>query len=256
MAKRDEHVQRLAQLLQRASYAVALTGAGVSTDSGIPDFRSPDSGLWTRIDPESVASVEGLRSDPDGFYEFWTWRFGKLKDARPNATHELLAELERQGMIRSVITQNIDGLHREAGSATVHEVHGTYRRGVCVECGRAVPIESVFEQVEAEGLPHCQRCGGLMKPDVVLFGETLPQAFVDAQADAERADLILVLGSSLEVHPVAGLVPRAQWNGARVAIVNRDPTPYDDLADVVLRDDLDAVVRALADDLDLDRPVH
>ena len=249
-------IRQLADQLRNAQSAVALTGAGVSTDSGIPDFRSPDSGLWTQIDPEAVASVEGFRNDPEGFYAFWTWRFHKLKDAQPNATHRLLAQLERQGMIRSVVTQNIDGLHREAGSRTVHEVHGTYRRGVCVECGRSVAIEAVFRQVEAGGLPYCEQCGGLMKPDVVLFGEMLPDAFLDAQADAEQADLILVLGSSLEVHPVAGLVPRAQGHGARVAIVNRDPTPYDDLVDLGIRDDLGPVVQALADELgvDLSRP--
>ncbi len=250
----NAEIRQLAERLRDAQDAVALTGAGVSTDSGIPDFRSPDSGLWTHVDPETVASVEGFRHDPEAFYEFWTWRFHKLTDAQPNATHRLLAELERQGTIRSVITQNIDGLHRDAGSETVREVHGTYRRGVCVECGHAVPIETVFQQVEAQGLPHCERCGGLFKPDVVLFGEMLPEAFLDAQADAERADLMLALGSSLEVHPVAGLVPRAKHNGARVAVVNRDPTPYDDLADWTIHADLGSAVRALADELDVHLP--
>ncbi len=247
-------IRQLAGRLRAAQHAVALTGAGVSTDSGIPDFRSPDSGLWTHVDPEAVASVEGFRRDPEAFYAFWKWRFSVLQDAQPNATHRLLAELERQGTIRSVITQNIDGLHRDAGSVTVREVHGTYRRGVCVECGHAAPIEIVFQEVEAQGLPHCERCGGLFKPDVVLFGEMLPEAFLEAQADAERADLVLALGSSLEVHPVAGLVPRAQGHGARVAIVNRDPTPYDDLADLLIHDDLGSVVHALADELGLDLP--
>ncbi|MFB6285888.1 MAG: NAD-dependent deacetylase [Candidatus Bipolaricaulia bacterium] len=245
----ETEIRQLAGRLRDAQYAVALTGAGVSTESGIPDFRSPDSGLWARADPEVVASVEGFQRDPEGFYEFWTWRFPKLKDAQPNATHRLLAELERQGMIQAVITQNIDGLHRDAGSQTVREVHGTYRQGVCVACGHLVPIEAVFEQVQSGGLPYCKRCDGLIKPDVVLFGEMLPEAFLDAQADAERADLLLALGSSLEVHPVAGLVPRAQGSGARVAIANRDPTPYDDLADVVIHDDLGPVVDQLADAL-------
>mgnify|MGYP006278327025 CR=1 FL=1 len=248
----NPQIRQLAEELRESQYAVVLTGAGVSTDSGIPDFRSPESGVWTQADPEVVASIEGFRRDPEGFYRFWTWRFSKLKDARPNAAHRLLAELERRGLLRTVITQNIDGLHREAGTRTVHEVHGSYRRGVCIECGRSVAIEAVFQRVEAGGLPYCDRCGGLMKPDVVLFGEMLPDAFMDAQADAERADLMLVLGSSLEVHPVAGLVPRAQWNGARVAIVNRDPTPYDDLADLAIRNDLGPVVQALADELGVD----
>jgi len=247
-------IRQLAGRLRDAQYAVALTGAGVSTESGIPDFRSPESGLWTRADPEVIASVEGFRSDPEGFYEFWTWRFRKLKDAQPNSTHRLLAELERRGMIQAVITQNIDGLHRDAGSQAVREVHGTYRRGVCVACGYTVPIEAVFEQVQSGGLPYCERCDGLMKPDVVLFGEMLPNALRDAEADAERADLMLALGSSLEVHPVAGLVPQAQRNGARVAIVNRDPTPYDDLADVTIHADLGSVVRALAHALGVELP--
>lgn len=245
-------IRQLADWLQGAEYGIALTGAGVSTDSGIPDFRSPDSGLWTQTDPEIVASVDGFRRDPEGFYEFWSWRFGKLKDARPNSTHHLLAQLEAQGRIRSVVTQNIDGLHRDAGSQTVHEVHGTYRRGVCVDCGRAMPIETVFEQVEAQGLPYCEHCDGLMKPDVVLFGEMLPDAFLDAEADAAQSDLLIALGSSLEVHPVAGLVSRAKYGGARVAVVNRDPTPYDDLVDWVIRGDLGPVVRQLADELGVD----
>ena len=250
----NPEIRQLAGWLKDAERAVALTGAGVSTDSGIPDFRSPDSGLWTQTDPEAVASVHGFRNDPEGFYEFWAWRFNKLKDAQPNAAHHLLAQLEQQGLIRAVITQNIDGLHRDAGSQLVHEVHGTYRRGVCVDCGRAMSIEDVFEQVEARDLPYCEHCNGLMKPDVVLFGEMLPEAFMDAEADAARSDLLIALGSSLEVHPVAGLVSRAKDSGARVAVVNRDPTPYDDLADVVIHSDLGPIVTELADALGLDLP--
>ncbi len=255
-AQIDEKVERLAAWLERARYAVALTGAGVSTESGIPDFRSPGSGLWARYDPTEVASLEGFLNNPKRFYEFWRERFAKLRDAEPNVTHRLLAALEAQGTLQAVITQNIDGLHRKAGSRRVWEVHGSYTRGVCVGCREAYPIEEVFRRVEGggEGVPRCDRCGGLLKPDVVLFGELLPPAFQEAELEIARCDLLLVLGSSLEVYPVAGLVPQAKRGGARVAIVNRDPTEFDAVADLVIHAELGPTMRKLAERLGLDLP--
>lgn len=240
----------LAARLRRARSAVALTGAGVSTDSGIPDFRSPTSGLWETHDPMRVASLAGFQREPRAFYAFWGERFAKLGEARPNVTHHALVALERAGWLSAVITQNIDGLHTEAGSTRVVEVHGNYRQARCIECGRARPLEEVLAQVAAGRLPICE-CGGLVKPDVTLFGEDLPPAFAEAEALAQAADVLLVLGSSLEVHPVAGLVPRAHERGAFIAFVNRQPSAYDAIADVVVHADLAPTMQTLADALEL-----
>jgi NAD-dependent deacetylase len=228
----------VARRLAQAERAVALTGAGVSTDSGIPDFRSAQSGLWEEHDPMRVASLEGFRADPFAFYGFWGARFRGLSDKAPNPTHELVARLEAMGRLRAVITQNIDGLHREAGSRFVHEVHGTYTRARCLRCGIVYPLDLIVERVEAGQPPFCDSCGDLVKPDVVLFGEPLPPIFERSAALVREADLLLVLGTSLEVHPVAGLVPLARETGAEVIIVNRDESAYDHLATHLVRAEL------------------
>jgi NAD-dependent deacetylase len=252
--KEGEKLDHLARWLTNARSAVALTGAGVSTESGIPDFRSPGSGLWAQVDPLEVASIEGFLSDPKRFYGFWRGRFAKLTAAEPNVTHKLLARLEAQGLLKAVITQNIDGLHKKAGSKRVLEVHGNYTRGVCLECRATYPIEALFQKVERseEGVPRCDRCGGLLKPDVVLFGELLPPAFQEAELEVVKCDLLLALGSSLEVYPVAGLVPRAKYSGAQVVIINRDPTEFDSVADLVIHAQLGPTMQKLAELLGLE----
>ncbi len=246
-------VDALADLLSTADRLVALTGAGVSTESGIPDFRSASSGLWRDHDPMHVASIDGFLEDPMGFYDFWGDRFGELAEKRPNATHALLAALEAAGRLDAVVTQNIDGLHRAAGSREVLEVHGSYRRARCTGCGIARPLEEVVATVRAGREPRCE-CRSLIKPDVVLFGELLPPVFGDAERRARACDVLLVLGSSLEVYPVAGLVPMAASSGARIAIVNRDPGPFDDLAAVVVHAELGPTMAALAERLGLTLP--
>lgn len=235
-------LEELAQMLLEARYAVALTGAGVSTDSGIPDFRSAGSGLWHQVNPMQVASIEGFYSDPQRFYEFWRWRFAKLSSAAPNITHELLAELESRRIIHAVITQNIDDLHRKAGSRRVLEVHGNFTRGLCVACRKPYAIQEIIARVERAGIPRCDDCGQLLKPDVVLFGEWLPPAFEDAIAEVERSDLLWVLGTSLEVYPVADLVPLAKRQGAKIILLNREPTPFDKIADLCIHSDLAPVM--------------
>lgn len=247
----DRAIQQLIQWIKSAHYAVALTGAGVSTESGIPDFRSADCGLWKMIDPFKVASLEGFLSDTKGFYEFWQWRFAMLSMAEPNITHTTLAKLEAHGLLKAVITQNIDNLHRAAGSKKLYEVHGNYRRGVCIECKNEVEITHLFAKVREQGIPRCDACNGLLKPNVVLFGEMMPPAFMKAVQDVLRSDLLLVLGSSLEVYPIADLVPQAKYKGVRVVVINRDETPVDAHVDLVIPCELGAVMGRLGELLGL-----
>jgi len=243
-------IRAAARLLREAQCAWALTGAGVSPPSGIPDFRGPQ-GLWRTYDPEEVSSIEGFRRNPQAFYSFWRWRFQKMAQAQPNTVHKLLAALEEKGFLRGVITQNIDGLHQRAGSRRVLEVHGHLRSGTCLSCRKRYPIEWVMRQAEQEGVAQCP-CGGFVKPDVVLFGETLTPAFEEAQRELAKADLLFVLGTSLTVWPVAGLVPFAVSRGASLIIANAEPTPYDSYSDVLLRGDLVLMSELLAKALEVD----
>jgi NAD-dependent deacetylase len=221
-----------------------LTGAGISVPSGIPDFRTPGKGLWEKVDPMEVAHIDAWRRDPDRFWSFYGQRFATLTDKRPNPAHEAVAELERRGLVQAVITQNIDRLHRLAGTERLIEVHGSIEYSVCMECGGKVPLEKVVEQLEgADGAPECLACIAPLKPDVVLFGEMLPElALAEAQVLAEQADLMLCVGSSLEVYPVAALPGVTLGRGGRLALVTQGPTPYDSDAKVKLDGD---VVREL-----------
>jgi NAD-dependent deacetylase len=221
----------LVDLLRRSRPFVALTGAGVSTESGIPDFRSP-SGIWAQYDPLEVASIDAWRCNPSKVWEFYARRLDVLGAAAPNPTHVALAELERAGWVNAVITQNIDGLHQAAGSQDVIEVHGSIRSAVCLACGRREPMEQTRARLP---LPTCVACGAPLKPDVVMFGELLDAALIErATSLARETRCLLVIGSSLEVWPVAGLPGDALRAGGRLAIVNRDRTPYDDDAQVVV----------------------
>jgi NAD-dependent deacetylase len=232
---------------------VALTGAGISVPSGIPDFRSPRTGLWERVDPMEVAHIDVFRRDPERFWAFYGQRFQTLEDKRPNRGHQLLAELERSGLLQAVITQNIDGLHRRAGTRELVEVHGTIAHSSCLRCGSSYPLQEVRARQAADGrgVPRCD-CGEPLKPDVVLFGEYLPAgAFERAQRLAEQADLMLCIGSSLEVYPVAELPLRTLAGGGQLAIVTRGPTPLSQRAAVRLGGDVVAELGALARELEL-----
>jgi NAD-dependent protein deacetylase/lipoamidase len=244
-------VERLAELIRQSRCTVALTGAGVSVPSGIPDFRTPETGLWANVDPMEVAHIDVFEDDPARFWSYYRPRFHSLGDKRPNAAHEVLAELESRGLLEGVITQNIDRLHRAAGSRNVVEVHGSIETSSCRSCDAAYGIEQVDWLFNDEGVAECAGCGGAVKPDVVLFGEMLPEAaMASAQELAERADLMLCVGSSLVVHPVAGLPALTIRSGGRLAILTKGPTPYD--ADAELRlggevdEELGAVLAALA----------
>ena len=235
--------ERLAELLRDADCAVVLTGAGVSVPSGIPDFRSPGTGLWENVDPMEVAHIDAWRRDPDRFWSFYRARFASLVDKEPNEAHLALAELERRGLVRGVITQNVDRLHHRAGSERVIEVHGSIEYSVCMECRGKVSLARVLE---SEGTPECPSCVTPLKPDVVLFGEILPdRAMSEAQALALEADLMVCVGSSLEVYPVAGLPAMTHGGGGRIALVTQGPTPYDSDAEVKLAGDVVEELRAV-----------
>jgi NAD-dependent deacetylase len=241
--------QRLAELIRSSDCTVALTGAGISVPSGIPDFRSPGTGLWETVDPMEVAHLDVFLNDPGRFWSYYRPRFGLLADKQPNPAHRALAELEERGMLEGVITQNIDTLHRKAGSRKVVEVHGTTETASCWTCRAAYPRDAVESMFDADGIARCD-CGGPVKPDVVLFGEMLPEAaMLEAHALCERADVLLCVGSSLEVYPVAGLPSVTRGAGGAVAIVTKGPTPYDAEAAVRLDGDvveeLEALLRLL-----------
>ena len=230
---------------------MVLTGAGISVPSGIPDFRTPGTGLWENVDPMEVAHIDAWRRDPDRFWEFYGQRFASLIDRRPNGAHEVVAELERRGVVRGVITQNIDRLHGMAGSERVVEVHGSIEWSRCMLCNGRVDLETVVDLLEAgTGAPECAACVSPLKPDVVLFGELLPdEGMAEAQALAAEADLMLCVGSSLTVYPVAGLPGLTQAGGGKLALVTEGETPYDGDAEVKLDGDvvgeLEAVLAAL-----------
>ena len=252
MTGRDS-ARRLAELLVQSERTVALTGAGISVPSGIPDFRSPGSGLWERVDPMEVAHIDVFRRDPERFWAFYGQRFHTLEHKRPNRAHELLAELEHTGLLQAVITQNIDGLHRRAGSRELVEVHGTIAHSSCARCGNSYPLAEVRARqlADGRGVPRCG-CGEPLKPDVVLFGEYLPAGvFERAEKLAEQADLMLCIGSSLEVYPVAELPLRTLARGGQVAIITRGPTPLDGRAASRLDGDVVNELEALALELDL-----
>jgi NAD-dependent deacetylase len=240
----------LASRLRGARHAVVLTGAGVSTASGIPDFRG-DHGLWSRADAARVASIDGFRADPHGFYAFWKEKLALIGDARPNLAHVVIARLEARSLVHTVVTQNVDGLHQAAGSRDVLEVHGRFGVARCLSCGRRYETRAFVESLAPGEEPRCEVCPGLVKPDVVLFGEPLDPDFDAATKAAAACDLLVVVGTSLEVAPVSDLVPLALSHGAALVIVNRDATSYDDEAALVLGGDLASHMRALAEDLAL-----
>jgi NAD-dependent deacetylase len=239
-------VRQLAELIRESSCTVALTGAGVSVPSGIPDFRTPETGLWANVDPMEVAHIDVFERDPARFWSYYRPRFHSLGDKRPNAAHEALAELERRGLLAGTITQNIDRLHRAAGSRNVVEVHGSIETSTCLECSEQYGIEAVDGLFDSAGVAVCAACGGAVKPDVVLFGEMLPEAAMRRAGElAAEADLMLCIGSSLVVHPVAALPGLTLERGGKLAIVTQGATPYDAEAELQLGGDVAEELSAL-----------
>jgi NAD-dependent protein deacetylase/lipoamidase len=239
-------LERARALVAECGSAAAFTGAGCSTASGVPDFRSPG-GIWSRYRP--VPFPEFV-ADPEARRRYWIYKKETYRDfaeARPNAAHHALARMERSGRLRAVVTQNIDGLHQEAGSECVLELHGTNRRVVCIRCASTWPAAEIQDRLlDGCEVPDCDRCGGILKSATVSFGQALPaDVLEEAFHIATSVDLLLVLGSSLVVHPAAAIPVAAAESGARLVIVNREPTPLDGLATVVLRDPVEEVLPAL-----------
>lgn len=237
-----------AALLRHAKRAVVLTGAGISTPSGIPDFRSEGTGLWSRDEPLEVASLNTFRTHPERFFEWFRPLAGQILNAQPNAAHIAVSELERAGLACVVVTQNIDGLHQKAGSQRVIEMHGTLQTLSCTRCFRRFDSRGFIRPFIDEGtIPRCPECAAVLKPDVILFGEQLPQtAWFEAQKESRRCDLMVVAGSSLEVLPVAGLPMQAVDRGAHLIVVNNSPTYINVRADVVIMDDVASILPEIA----------
>lgn len=238
-------VNRAAQVIHGARYAVVLTGAGISTESGIPDFRSPGTGLWETEDPDDF-TIDSFQRDPHAFYRRMRPLLDLINKACPNEGHKVLAEMEGRGMIQAVITQNIDGLHQLAGSRRVLEVHGTFRTATCRSCRQKNSIADLLFFLDRGEEPDCPHCGGSCKPDVVLFGEDMPRAFQEAHKEAMRCDCMIVVGSSLQVLPV-GHLPRYS---KELIIINRGTTPYDEDARVVFRASASEALRQVLTELD------
>ena len=237
-------------MVRASACTVALTGAGVSVPSGIPDFRTPETGLWANVDPMEVAHIDVFERDPARFWSYYRPRFHSLGDKQPNAAHEALAELERRDLLAGVITQNIDRLHRAAGSENVVEVHGSIETSTCGDCAAAYGIAEVDALFGDDGVARCASCDGPVKPDVVLFGEMLSEdAMREAHALAARAELMLCIGSSLVVHPVAALPGVTLASGGRLAIVTQGATPYDGDAALKLDGEVDEELSALLAEL-------
>lgn len=240
-------VRELAGLLAGRGPALVLTGAGVSTESGIPDFRSPD-GIWAQFDPFEYASLEAFHEDPEKVWRFYGPRFEMLRRAEPNAGHRALAELERLGHVQALVTQNIDRLHRRAGSRQVLEVHGSIATSTCPACGAEYPFDAVVDLVAGGGgAPRCASCEAVLKPDVVFFGELLAAEVIDRAYELARAArLCLVVGSALEVYPVAELPVETLRRGGTLAIVNRGPTALDHRAELRVEGSAGEVLSGLA----------
>ncbi len=245
----NEKIEKAIKLWKEAKKALIFTGAGMSTASGIPDFRGKN-GLWKKVDPIKMVSIEAFQTNPSQFYKFYMERLSMLNNALPNEGHKIIAELEEKGYVVGVVTQNIDDLHRKAGSKNVYEVHGSVRTATCVKCGDKITKEELIQLIESsvDMVPRCKKegCNGIYKIDVVLFGEMLPPDVWERAMDlARQVPLTVALGSSLTVYPAAYIPRITKENGGKLIIVNADPTPLDHMADVVINDDIVSTLKEI-----------
>lgn len=250
----QEKVEQAVELVKNAENIVAFTGAGISTASGIPDFRSPSSGLWKQHDPMIVASLMGFRQNPQAFFDWVSPLLDTIQSAQPTKAHTALATLEKHGKLKAIITQNIDNLHQVAGNKTVYEIHGHIRTATCTHCFKKYDAAPLIEQLRnQQTLPYCncQSRGSVIKPDVILFGEQLPKETVqEALKTLAKANLLIVVGSSLRVEPASYLPFTAINHGAKVIIINYEPTPVDHVANVVINDDVEKILPQIVGTLD------
>ncbi|MDO8755544.1 MAG: Sir2 family NAD-dependent protein deacetylase [Anaerolineales bacterium] len=246
-------IQIATKLLAESRAAVAFTGAGLSTPSGIPDFRSPETGLWARLEAagadesQAAGTIQAFGRDPQTFYERMKPLFQNIITAEPNAAHYALAKLETRGIIHTVITQNADMLQQRAGSKNVIEVHGSLAEATCIQCYRIAPFRPLLDQYLTDGIvPCCKECGGVMKPNVILTGEQLPvKAILAAKQAIRRADLLLIAGTSLAGGPATALVDASYLQGSKLILVNRMPTLLDSVAEIVIREDVSIALPAI-----------
>ncbi len=234
--------------LNNSNYCVAFTGAGISTESGIPDFRSKD-GLYSKISPE-VFDLQLFHSKPEVFYNFFKETLNKFVKYQPNITHKVLAELEKKGIIKSVITQNIDNLHQKAGSINVFEVHGSLQTAHCINCNKQFDYKYLENELlnNNKDIVLCDKCNSLVKPDIIFFGESLPEDFNLGLAEIQKSDLLLILGTSLQIYP-AGSMP--MYANGEIIVINKEPTPIDNKASIVIHDSLGNVFNQIAKELNL-----
>ena len=237
MDELKEKAKVFLDLVLSSSNVVALTGAGISTESGIPDYRSPETGLWEKMD-QSVVSLDGFMREPSRYYDYSLELYPARKAAKPNTAHYMLAELENMGVLKGIITQNVDGLHQDAGSGQVHELHGSLRQGVCLDCSTLQSMDEAMERVTlGQNPPLCIDCGGVIKPNAVFFGEVLPRMPWECSLELSRnADLFIAIGSSLQVSPANTLPDVAIKAGAKIIVLNFTPTPFDGEAQLVVRE--------------------
>lgn len=242
----DNLIKKAGNIIKNSSKTMVLTGAGISTESGIPDFRSPDTGLWENVDPMEALSTMVLQNNPEKFYKEGFRMLLDMTDAKPNAGHYALAEMEKLGFIKGIITQNIDNLHQEAGSQYVLEVHGNTRKGSCLGCGNTVEIQVLTDKVnKGEIPPKCDKCGGTLRPDVVFFGDMLPESFTIAWEEVSTSDLLIVVGSSLAVAPVNYLPQKAKT----LMLINKGTTPMDIFSDLNINGGAGETLKAILEEL-------
>ena len=237
MSEKTELRDQLLELIENSNYITALTGAGISTESGIPDYRTPGKGMWEKVDM-NVVSMSGFLEDPSRYYNYSLDLYEIRSKAEPNPAHYMLAKLEEIGKLKGIVTQNVDSLHTKAGSVNVHELHGSLRQVVCLECSSLSDMDSAMSRViGGENPPLCLQCGGVLKPNTVFFGEALPRIPWEESVELiKKTDLLLTIGSSLQVSPANVLPDFAIKNGAQIVIMNQMPTPYDSDAKIVIRD--------------------
>ena len=245
-----DNIKALGSDIQNATSIVAFTGAGISAESGIPTYRG-EGGLWTKYDPSKYASIGYFLQNPSYYWNFFKdVRYPILKKVKPNKAHVALFEIEKAGNFKTVITQNIDGLHQEAGSSSVLELHGTTRTIICMDCSKKYTIGEAFEKLAKQIPPLCSKCDGILRPDVIFFGEMLdPETLHNAYEAVASCDLLLAVGSSLVVYPAADIPLRAKQAGAKLAIINIDSTPLDSMADYVINEAAGKVLPQIVKDL-------